>query len=84
MAVWIEGDDEEGRLVLVDGKLAAVVARLHDESHPAEHRGRWHLEASFGPCAPSNRETLFASLADVRRWVERCLADALPPALAVN
>jgi hypothetical protein len=27
-----------------------VIVRLDGEAHAPEHKGRWHLEAGFGPC----------------------------------
>jgi hypothetical protein len=82
MPVWIEGD-EDGRLVLVDGKLAAVVTRLDNDIHHPEQRGKWHLEAAFGSCSLSTCGMLFQSLTDVQQWIERCFADA-SPALLIN
>ncbi|MFD2237272.1 hypothetical protein [Aureimonas populi] len=38
--------DRDGRLVLRDGALMAVLVRLDDPAH-GEERGRWHLEATF-------------------------------------
>jgi hypothetical protein len=38
----------EGRLVLVDGKLAAVLVRLSDQAHDLLLRGAWYFEAGFG------------------------------------
>ena len=40
--------DREGRLALLDGELVAVLVRLDDETHGTA-RGRWFLEAGFGP-----------------------------------
>lgn len=62
---------EEGHLILVDDKLAAVVSRLDDENYPAEHQGRWFIEAGFGPCAPTSHERLFQTLDQAARWVAR-------------
>ena len=40
----------EGRLVLADGELVAVLVRLDAEVHGTA-RGRWFLEAGFGRLA---------------------------------
>lgn len=77
LAVLVDGDDHEGRLVLVDGKLAAVLARLDGDAHDPEHIGKWHLEAGFGPCTYIGPRTIFATLEDVRDWVAERLADRL-------
>jgi hypothetical protein len=45
MRVLIDGHDIEGKLILTDGQLAAVIARLDGKAHPPKHRGWWHLEA---------------------------------------
>jgi hypothetical protein len=43
MRVLIDGKDTEGNHVLVNGQLAAVIARLDGKTHRSKHRGRWHL-----------------------------------------
>lgn len=70
LTILTDGDDQDGRLVLVDGKLAAVFARLDSTAHAPEQRGRWHLEAGFGPCESIGRALLFSTLGDAVRWVE--------------
>ncbi|MET0314443.1 MAG: hypothetical protein ABW275_08625 [Hansschlegelia sp.] len=60
--------DEDGRLVLVDGRLVAVIVRLVDESHgPAI--GQWSLEAGFNG-VESVKPPLFANLAAAERWID--------------
>ena len=39
MRVLIDGHDSEGRLILVNGDLAAVIVRLDGQSHDPEHQG---------------------------------------------
>jgi len=63
--------DDDGRLVLVDGRLVAVLVRLADRAH-AEHTGAWFLEAGFGPCACA-QWPVFDSLEVARDWVRRQL-----------
>ena len=59
MRVLIDGYDSEGRLILADGQLTAVIVRLDGEHHDLERKGRWYLEAGFGRCnirdAPCSR-----------------------------
>jgi hypothetical protein len=68
------GEDDEGRLVFVDGLLAAVLCRLSGGHYPEDLRGRWFLEAGFGPLATNTYPT-FSSLDEVESWVERALAE---------
>src|SRR5215212_11884941 len=65
--VLIDGHDTEGSLVLHDGQLVAVLARLDGESHDPEFKGRWHLEAGFGPCQEVGTR-LFETLDEAARW----------------
>jgi hypothetical protein len=58
--VLTASEDREGRLVLVDGRLAALLVRLADTAHDPLLRGAWYLEAGFGLF--DNRHELFASL----------------------
>ena len=53
MTLWLQpvrvdtgGEDEEGCLVFVDGKLAAVLVRLSDQH--GDMAGHWFLEHGFG------------------------------------
>ena len=39
MRELIDGHDSEGRLVLVDNQLVAVIVRVEGQSHEPEHRG---------------------------------------------
>jgi hypothetical protein len=65
--VLIDGHDTEGSLVLHDGQLVAVLARLDGESHAPEFKGRWHLEAGFGRCDEVGTR-LFENLEEAARW----------------
>lgn len=68
-------DDEDGRLVLVEGRLVAVLVRLDDESHgPA--RGQWSLEAGFNG-VDSVKPPLFADLDAAERWIARQVPDLI-------
>jgi hypothetical protein len=65
--VLIDGHDTEGSLVLHDGQLVAVLARLDGESHDPEFKGRWHLEAGIGHCQEVGTIT-FQDLNEAGRW----------------
>ncbi|UVF22397.1 hypothetical protein HPT29_024890 (plasmid) [Microvirga terrae] len=41
MRVLIDGHDSEGKLVLANTQLAAVLVRLGSETHAPEHAGQW-------------------------------------------
>ena len=60
--------DEHGFLVYVDGALAAVFARLDDETH-GSHQGYWYLEAGFGRCSAPTSGLMFATSAEAEEWV---------------
>jgi hypothetical protein len=68
--VLIDGYDTEGRLVLFDGQLAAVLARLDGDAHDAAWRGNWHLEAGFGHCSQPGTYT-FKTLDEAGAWIEQ-------------
>ncbi len=58
--------DKEGRLVLADGELAAVLVRLDDEMHGSD-QGKWFLEVMFG--SPRRAEP-FAAVEDAEAWLK--------------
>jgi hypothetical protein len=72
MRVLIDGHDSDGRLVLADSQLAAVIVRLDGETHNPEHKGRWHLEAGFGKCNTRDAP-LFKTPDEAGAWVEQVL-----------
>jgi hypothetical protein len=67
--VLIDGHDTCGSLVLHDGQLVAVLARLDGESHDPEFKGRWHLEAGIGPCQAVGT-LVFDNLDEAERWAD--------------
>ena len=69
--VLTASEDREGRLVLVDGKLAAVLVRLSDQAHDPLLRGAWYFEAGFGFL--DGRHELFASFEEAVASIERNL-----------
>ncbi|WP_246215708.1 hypothetical protein [Microvirga makkahensis] len=68
MPVMIGRGDREGRLVLVDGELVAVLVRLDGDTHAADVRGQWFLEAGFGPL-DTKRHPTFTDPEEAKRWV---------------
>ncbi len=68
--ILIDGHDVEGCLVLHDGQLVAVLARLDGEIHDEQSRGRWHLETGFGPCQAVGTH-LFETLDEVSAWARQ-------------
>ena len=76
MRVLIDGHDSEGRLVLADDQLAAVIVRLDGEAHDVAQKGLWHLEAGFGKCAaPPSGAPLWATPEEAGLWVRKQLGD---------
>ena len=69
--VLTASEDREGCLVLVDGKLAAVLVRLSDKVHEPLLRGTWYVEAGFGFL--DRRHDLFASLEEAAAFIKRAL-----------
>jgi hypothetical protein len=67
--------DTDGRLVLVGGRLAAVLVRLQDDIHDDELRGTWFLEAVFGGLPPPAEQGTFATLEDAADWISSCRSD---------
>ncbi len=75
MPVLAEGYDLEGRLVLANGMLVAVIVHLDRSEYDPEIRGRWHLEAGFGKCNVSPcRTPLWNDPGDAVSWVREKLA----------
>jgi hypothetical protein len=54
-------------LVLAKGELVAVLVRLDDEMHGV-NRGRWFLEAGFGPLLGA-RPDPFTGLSEAQAWL---------------
>jgi hypothetical protein len=67
--------DTEGRLVLANAHLVAVLVRLDGKEHGSS-RGSWLLEAGFGPCQATGQDA-FRTLLDAGHWIKTKLrADA--------
>ncbi len=65
--VLIDDHDTQGQLVLADGELCAVLARLDGDAHDPKMKGWWNLEAGFGHCA-SVGDNVFATLDEAGAW----------------
>jgi hypothetical protein len=65
--VFTASADEDGRLVLADGHLVAVLVRLSDDNEP-HLRGSWFLEAGFGLLDNAVKE-IFLDLEHARTWI---------------
>lgn len=59
--------DQNGRLVLLDGELIAVLVRLDDAIH-GQDQGKWFLEAGFS--LVSLRTHPFDDLDEAKAWLE--------------
>ena len=70
--VLIDGHDTQGQLVLYDGQLTAVLARLDGDAHDPAMKNWWNLEAGFGPCEAVG-DNLFKSLDDAADWARACV-----------
>jgi len=64
--------DTVGRLAFADGELVAVLVRLDDPMHDGGERGRWIMEAGFGPITAVPPPT-FADLDAAAAWLARRL-----------
>ena len=64
--------NEEGCLVLDDGRLVAVLVHLTGATY-AELTGRWYLEAGFGQLDGAEQPT-FADLEKAQQWISFKLA----------
>jgi hypothetical protein len=73
--VLIDGHDSEGKLILADSQLAALIVRLDGEHHVPEHRGCWRLEPRLGKCAVSTA-LLFRTPEEAGDWVRQRLTGA--------
>ena len=77
VAVLVDGGSSDGRLVMVGGKLAAVLVRVTAaEISDIATEGGWFLEAGFGPCGVlrSAPPDVFRSEGEALLWVEQQLA----------
>ncbi|ACA21001.1 conserved hypothetical protein [Methylobacterium sp. 4-46] len=74
--------DHQGCLLFVDERLVAVVTRLKEgEGRQPEHRGRWFLEAGFGPCQRGADAPCFASCDEALSWARQQVEQRVRKAL---
>ena len=59
--------DEEGRMVLVDGTLVAVLVRLTGPYDDPHLHGKWCVQRGFGPLSQGNE--VFSTLEEAEDWV---------------
>ena len=69
ITVLVNSHGNEGRLVLVDGQLVAVLVRLDGDVDAVELKGCWFLESGIGACDVVN-PPVFRDLVEARFWVE--------------
>lgn len=62
--------DQTGMLVMVNGKLVAVLVRLDTPDH--DRRGAWYMEVGFGRLA-GVRAPLFDTPEEAMRWMRHRL-----------
>ena len=63
-------DDESGVVVLLDGRMVAVLVKLAAECH-GDMAGHWHVEAAFGPVGQT--ASTFPQIAGALRWIAQRL-----------
>ncbi|MCJ2117274.1 hypothetical protein MKK65_12000 [Methylobacterium sp. J-001] len=68
-----DSPDREGRLVIANGLLVAVLVRLAEPEH--DDVGSWFIEVGFGRLQGRKART-FLSLEDATRWLRRHLKPA--------
>ena len=54
-------------MILVDGKLAAILVHLTGEYETLQLRNKWFVEAGFGPL--SGKHGLFSTVEEAEEWV---------------
>ena len=67
--ILIDGHDTQGQLVLADGELTSVLARLDGDTHDPKLKGWWHVEAGFGRCDATGT-LVFETLDEAGAWVQ--------------
>ena len=67
LKIRTDSADDNAILLLVDGKLVAILVELSDHVHAAE-RGKWTIESVFG-LSHKRAAQNFASAADAAAWV---------------
>ena len=83
LAVNTGSRDRTGRLAFCDDELVAVLVRLDAPGHLPTQRGRWFLEAGFGPCS-RNQVPSFHDLDEATAWINRQVGSEARPAPALR
>lgn len=72
--VGVGSRDEDGRMVLVNGRLVAILVHLTGPYETPELRDKWFVEAGFGPL--SDKHELFSTWDEAEAWVQQhCQTD---------
>ncbi|WP_156655646.1 hypothetical protein [Methylobacterium platani] len=70
------GTEQDGCLVYLGDELVSVLVRLAPGTpHAPEHRHKWRVTETYGPCEGLARAPLFDTPDAVTDWI----ADRLPP-----
>ena len=72
--VLTDGGSSGGKLVLVEGKLAAVLIEVRpEETGDSGSPGGWYVEAGFGPCGilMTLPPRVFPDEAEAMEWIGR-------------
>ena len=67
--VGVGNRDEDGRMVMVNGRLVAILVHLTGPYDTPELRGKWFVEAGFGPI--SGKHELFSTWEEAEAWVHQ-------------
>jgi hypothetical protein len=61
--------DEPGQMIIVNGRLVAILVHLTGPYDNPELEGKWFIEVGFGPL--SGMHELFSTLEEAEDWVLR-------------
>jgi hypothetical protein len=74
---WKEAGAEPGQMIMVNGRLVAILVHLTGPYNTPELRGKWFIEAGFGPLC--GKHELFSTLEEAEHWVlQHYLAERKP------
>lgn len=74
--VHCDGAEQDGCLIYLDDELVSVLVRLESGMpHAPEHRHKWCVAETYGPCEGLARAPLFDTPDAGTDWI----ADRLPP-----
>ncbi len=69
VCVGVGNRDEDGRMVMVNGKLVAILVHLTGPYETPELRDKWFVEAGFGPLL--GKHELFSTWEEAEAWVHQ-------------